>query len=202
MDPTAVTDAVTKALTDAPFAAPAVTGSFTIAGGVLRSPNLAITSGPSRIFGGANLSLEDLSLDARYAMSPTDTTDDPNSAVDTTTAEVAAVAKGPLWAPQTSYEVGSLVDGMKIKANEIELATLEKRQAEDLARQKAAADEQARVVAEQAAADAAKKAAADAAAKAAADAAAKKAADDAAARAAAAASSSSSQPPPPIDLGL
>jgi hypothetical protein len=205
MDPAAVTDAVTKALADAPFAAPAVTGSFTIAGGVVRSPNLAITSGASRIFGGANLALRDLSVDARYAMTPTDTADDANSAIDTTTAEVAGVMTGPLWAPQTSYDVGSLVDGMKIKANEIELATLEKRQAEDLARQQAAAAEQARVAAEQAAkaaADAAaKKAADDAAAKAAADAAAKKAADDAAARAAASSSSSASQAAP-VDLGL
>lgn len=204
MDPAAVTDAVTRALADAPFAAPAVTGSFTIAGGVVRSPNLAITSGPSRIFGGVNLTLKDLSVDARYAMTPTDTTDDPDSSVDTTTAEVATVTKGPLWAPQTSYDVGSLVDGMKIKANEIELATLEKRQAEDLARQQAAAAEQAQVAAEQAAAKAAadaaaKKAADDAAAKAAADAAARKAAADAAAKAAASSSASQAEP---MDLGL
>lgn len=187
MEPDAITAAVIKALADAPFTAPTVTGSFTIAGGVLRSPNVAINGVGSKTFGGANLSLKDLMVDARYAMTPTDPLD-PSSLIDPTTAEVAAVIKGPLWAPNASYDVASLVDGMKIKASEIELAVLEQRRAEDEARQKAAADEQARVAAEQAAA--AKKAADDAALQ--------KAADDAAAAARAASSSSSAA----RDLGL
>ena len=196
MEPDAVSAAVIKALGDAPFIAPNVTGSFTIAGGVLRSPNVAINGVGSKTFGGANLNLEDMSVDARYAMTPTDPMD-PNGLIDPATAEVAAVIKGKLWAPDASYDVASLVDGMKIKASEIELAVLEQRRAEDEARQKAAADEQARVAAEQAA----KKAADDAAAKKAADdAAAQKAASDAAAAAARAAPSSSA--PAATDLGL
>ena len=181
MTPVALVQAVTGELAAAPFAAPSVTGSFNIAGGILRSPNLAITGTDAQIFGGASLALPTLTLDARYAMSPVGTAD-PASAVDPTTAEVAAVIQGPLWAPVTSYDVSALTDGMKIKASEVELARLEKLQAEDEARQKAAAAEQARLAAEQAAAEAAKAAAAQAAA----DAAAKQAALDEAARKAAA----------------
>ena len=187
MEPDAVSAAVIKALADAPFTSPTVTGSFTIAGGVLRSPNVAINGVGSKTFGGANLNLKDMTVEARYAMTPTDPVD-PNGLIDPATAEVAAVIKGSLWAPDASYDVASLVDGMKIKASEIELAVLEQRRAEDEARQKAAAEEQARVAAEQAAA--AKKAADDAALQ--------KAADDAAAAARAASSSVA----PANDLGL
>ena len=77
-------------------------------------------------------------------MSPTDKPDD-KSAIDSTTAEVEALIKGPLWAPKTSYSVASLVEGMKIKASEVELALLEQRKAEEDARRKAAAELRAKV---------------------------------------------------------
>jgi hypothetical protein len=162
------------------------TGSFTIAGGTLRSPNLAIAGRGARIFGSGNLQLADLTLEARYAMSPT-VIADPESLVDATTAEVAAVVTGPLWAPVATYDVTSLVDGMKIRASEMELARLEQLRLEDEARQRAAAADRARVAAEQAA---------TAARKAAEEEAANRAASEAAARAAAQA------PAAPLDLGL
>ncbi|MBI4923473.1 MAG: AsmA family protein [Devosia nanyangense] len=191
MTPEALGEAVTARLGAGPFAAPSATGTFTLAGGMLRGPNLAISGAGARIFGGAALRLEDLTLNARYAMTPTDLAD-PASAIDLTAAEIAAVVSGPLWSPVTSYDVSSLIDGMKIKASEIELVRLEQLRAEDEARRKAAAEEQARLAAEQAAAAAAKNAADEAAAKKAAEeAAAKKAAEEAAA-----------QQAPPQDLGL
>ena len=137
--------------------------------------------------------LADLTLDARYAMSPT-VLADPQSLVDPTTAEVAAVVTGPVWAPVASYDVTSLVDGMKIKASEIELARLEQLRIEDEARQKAAAEDRARVAAEQAAADAAKKAAEEEVAR--------KAAEEAAAKKAAEAAAKPKPPAAPVDLGL
>lgn len=139
-----LTKTATDALGAGPFGAPTLTGGFTIAGGTLRSPNLAIVGTGARIFGGATLKLKDLTLDARYAMSPTDKPDD-KSAIDSTTAEVDALIKGPLWAPETSYDVASLVEGMKIKASEIELALLEQRKAEEDARRKAAAELRAKM---------------------------------------------------------
>ncbi|HVY52729.1 MAG TPA: AsmA family protein [Devosia sp.] len=141
-------DALSKTVTDAlaggSFAASDLTGGFTIAGGVLRAPNLAVEAGGARIFGGGSLALKDLTLDARYAMTPTADAADGGS-IDATTAEVDAVIKGPIWAPQTSYDVASLVEGMKIKASEVELARLEAAKAEADARAKAEAERQARL---------------------------------------------------------
>ena len=174
MTPEALTAAVNEQLAKGPFASNMFTGSFTISGGTVRSPNLAIAGSGARIFGSGNLQLADLTLDARYAMSPT-VIANPESLVDPATAEVA------------SYDVTSLVDGMKIKASEIELARLEQLRLEDEARQKEVTAERARVAAEQAAAaeEARKKEEAEAAAK--------------------AAQQSSEPPPPPpapVDLGL
>ena len=106
-----VAKAATDALANGPFGAATLTGGFTIAGGTLRSPNLAIIGPGARIFGGATLALKDLVLDAHYAMSPTDKPDD-KSAIDSTTAEIDALLKGPLWAPKARYDVASLVEGM------------------------------------------------------------------------------------------
>ncbi|MBN9306866.1 MAG: hypothetical protein BGO82_05810 [Devosia sp. 67-54] len=142
--PEALSRTVTEKLEAGPFSAPTLTGSFTIANGTLRSPNLAIAGDGARIFGSATMSLKDLVLDAHYTMSPTGKTD-ATSAIDPTTAEVDAVLKGPLWAPATNYDVAALVDGMKIKANEIELARLEQLKAEADARAKAAAELRARL---------------------------------------------------------
>jgi uncharacterized protein involved in outer membrane biogenesis len=139
----ALTTTVTEKLKAGPFSAPSLTGSFTIANGTLRSPNLAIAGDGARIFGGATLSLKDLVLDAHYAMSPTGKVD-PTSAIDATTAEVDAALKGPLWAPAATYDVAALVDGMKIKANEVELARLEQIKAEADARARAALELRAR----------------------------------------------------------
>lgn len=214
MTPEELTETVNQQLAGGPFASNMFTGSFTIAGGTLRSPNLAIAGSGARIFGGGNLMLADLTLDARYAMSPT-VLANPQSFVDPATAEVAAVVTGPVWAPVARYDVSSLVDGMKIKASEIELARLEKLREEDEARQKELAAERARIAAEQAAAEAAKKAAEEEAArklaeevaakKAAEEEAAKKAAEEAAAKQAAAQPKPQPKPDvprPPVDLGL
>ena len=115
------------------------------------------------------------------------------------------MVSGPVWAPVASYDVSSLVDGMKIKASEIELARLEQLRLEDEARQREVAAERARVAAEQAAAEAAKVAAEEAAARQLAEeAAAAKAAEDEAARQKAAEAARLAEQPPaaPIDLGL
>jgi len=195
MTPEALAATVTTELAAAPFDASLVTGSFTIAGGVLRSPNLAIAGQGARIFGRGSVALDGLLLDGRYAMSPTILAN-PEGAVETTSAEVAAVVSGPLWAPVASYDVEGLVDAMKIRASEIELVRLEKLRAEDEARQRAAAEERARIAAEQAAAaEAARQAAEEEAAR-------KKQAEEEAAAKAAAERARTPAPPPPMDLGL
>jgi len=176
--PDQVTALVEDKLDDAPFAAPRVTGSFTVAGGVLRSPNLTVTGDTGSMFGSAQLRLADLGLTGSYSITPTSVAT--AALVDANSAQVTANLSGTLLAPTVTYDVSSLVDAIMVKAYEAEVARLEKLRAEDEARKKAEEEERA------AAEAAAKKAAADAAAiKAADEAAAKKAAEEAAAEAAA-----------------
>ncbi|MEQ1771481.1 MAG: AsmA-like C-terminal region-containing protein, partial [Devosia sp.] len=171
------------------FTAPETTGTFTVAGGVLRSPNLGIDGPAARIFGGLSLKLSDLMLDGRYAMTPVAIVE-AATGIDPS-AEIAVEIGGPLWAPVATVDVSGLVSGMKLKASEDELARLEQLKAEDDARQAAAAaEEAARVAAQQAAAEEAARVAAEA-----------EAARQAAEAAAAAATLSSSEPPPQ-DIGL
>lgn len=165
-------------LDDASFSAPQVTGSFTVAGGVLRSPNLTITGDGGGLFGSAQLRLADLGLSGSYSI--TSTAIAPAALVETSAAQVTANLGGTLLAPTTMFDVSGLVDAIMVKAYEAEVARLEKLREEDEARRKA--DEAARAAEEAAA----QKAAEDAAALRAADeAAAKKAAEAAAARKAA-----------------
>src|SRR5690606_4710712 len=52
MEPASVSALVTDRLDDATFTADSVTGEFTVAAGVLRSPNVAIEGAAARLFGG------------------------------------------------------------------------------------------------------------------------------------------------------
>jgi hypothetical protein len=186
MEPAALVTTLTDAVVAGPFKSPVFTGSFTIAGGVLRSPNLAIDGPAARIFGSGSVRLPDLMLNGRYTMTPVAIVA-ASTGIDAATAEIAADITGPVWAPIVTLDLATLADGMKIKASEIELARLEQLRAEEEERQKVAAAERARVLAEQAAA-------AEAARKAAEEEAARKAAEEAA--------KSPPPPPPPIDIGI
>jgi AsmA family/AsmA-like C-terminal region len=209
MEPDVLTATVNDKLGAGPFTASTLTGGFTIAGGVLRSPNLAIDGPGARIFGSGSLSLSSLVLDGRYSMTPT-TTPDAASPLDPNTAEVSATVAGPLWAPTVDYDVAELVEGMKIKASEAELAILEQRKADADARAKAQVEADAKLAAQRQADAVAIVAqqAVEAAANAAADTAAKQAAVEAAAlkataaAAAATAASSSSSSAAATDTGL
>ena len=209
MEPDVLTATVVNKLSAGPFKAASLTGGFTIAGGVLRSPNLAIEGEAARIFGNGTLDLSKLNLDGRYAMTPA-SVPDATSPLDPNSAQVDVAIGGSFWAPTATYDVGALVDGMKIKASEAELAVLEQRKAEADARAKLQAAEDARRDAELKAAQAAIVAeqATEAAAGLAAEAAAKQAAEDAvkakaaAAAAAASAAASSSSSAAANDIGL
>ncbi len=136
-------------LDDAPFEAGSVSGSFTIAGGVIRSPNLAMQATGARLFGTASLSLRNLVVGGGFAMTPVGL-DDPEGLVNAATAQIAANLGGTLVEPDRTFDVSGMVDAMKAKALEVEVARLEKLRAEDEARQKAAAEERARIAAEEA----------------------------------------------------
>jgi hypothetical protein len=186
MQPEQLSALIEDRLDDAPFLAPRLTGSFTIAGGVLRSPNLSIEGEGGQLFGSGSIRLGDLGLAGDYSITPT--TIAPAALIDTGSARVAARLGGTLLAPERKFDVSSLVDAIMVKAYEAEVARLEKLREEDEARRAGEEAEKARLAAEAAAIRAAdeaatKKAADEAAAKTAADdAAAKQAADEEAAR--------------------
>lgn len=173
MEPGAVTQLVIDRLDDGPFEAPSVSGEFTIAGGVLRSPNLGIAGDAARLFGTVNLRLADLGLSGGFAMSPTTATG-PDGLLTEANARIAASFGGTLIEPETSFDVAGMVDAIMVRALEVEVARLEEIRAEEEARRRAAEEERARLAAEE---EAARKAAEEEAARKAAEEAARRAAE-------------------------
>jgi len=218
LDANDLTAKVADGLDQGPFGVPQISGGLLIAGGIVRASNLAAATPAARLFGGTTLKLSDLSLGGGFSLTPIGTLDKAGI-VSETTAKVTANLSGTLAAPTRTLDIASMVDAIKVKALEVEVARLEALKQADDARTKAAAaankeateDEAAKQLADQqaaqAAADAAaKQAAADEAAKKAADAAAKQAAADEAAKAAAAKKAAqeaaAKATPPPLDLQL
>jgi hypothetical protein len=147
LDPEELSQLIVERLDDGAFAAKEVGGGFTIAGGVFRSPNLAIEGQEARLFGSTTLRLTDLQLGGGYVMSPSG-----NSAVGgllgQANAQIVANIDGTLNAPVREFDVTGMVDGLMVRAFEVEVARLEQLRAEDEARQRAAAEERARLTAE------------------------------------------------------
>lgn len=205
MEPASLGALIVDKLDDRPFLADVVSGGFTIAGGVLRSANIAMAGEGARLFGSTSLRLADLTLEGSYTMSPTT----PDTPIDQSGAQISARIGGTLPAPERAFDVSAMVDAIMVRAYEIEVARLEQLRAEDEARRQAAAAERARLAEEEArkAAEeaAARKAAEEAAAKAAAEEAARKQAeeDEAAKKAAEEeALRRALQQTQPLDLGL
>lgn len=159
MEPAALSRLIVDKLDDAPFLADEVSGGFTIAGGVVRSANVAMEGEGVRLFGGTSLRLADLTLDGGYTMSPTSPAAS-STLIAQSGAQVTARIGGTLPAPERKFDVAAIVDAIMVRAYEIEVARLEQLRAEDEARRQAAAAERARR-AEQAAAEAAAKKAAE-----------------------------------------
>lgn len=161
--PEALTSRVAADLDQAAFKAPKMSGTFVVAGGVVRARNLAAENAAAKLFGGTTLALDALKLGGSFALSPTGTVA-LKGLVNKTSAQVTAKLSGTLERPQRDLDISTMVDGLKMQAYSVELARLEKLKAEDDARraaEKKAYDEQqaAERKAAAAAAAAAKKAA-------------------------------------------
>jgi hypothetical protein len=148
MQPEEVIGLIEERLDDAPFISPEVSGTFTIAGGVLRSPNLAIDGEGGRLFGSGSIRLADLGISGSYALTPT-TVAQAATATDPASGQIVARLGGTLLAPEREFDVSALVDSVMVKAFEAEVARLEKLRAEDEARRAAEAAEQERLAAEE-----------------------------------------------------
>lgn len=200
--PEQVSDLIEQKVDGGSFSAPQVIGSFTIAGGTLRSPNVPMSGAGGQLFGSGTLRLADLLLGGSYTLSATDL---PLTAlVDAASAKLSLTLGGTLLIPERTLDASALVDAVMVKAYEVEVARLEALKAEDEARKAAEAKRLADEAAAKKAADeaAARQAAEDAAAR-------QKAADEAAAKAAAKAAADEAarkkaeeELTKPMDLGL
>lgn len=162
--PAELTSMVTEALDKGNFTAPKLTAGFAVADGVLRLSNLAADAPQGHLFGSLEVSLADLGLTGSFALSPAGVTD-PKGLLAADTAKVTAVLSGTLLAPTRKLDLAALVDAIKMRAYELEVARLEKLKAQADARRKAADEDAARQrAAEQKDDSAAKPKAADAAA--------------------------------------
>lgn len=207
LDREQLSEIITDRLNDGAFAATGVAGGFTIAGGVFRSPNVAIEGAEARLFGSTTVALSDLEIGGGYVMSPRGDTG--GELISEANAQIVANLGGTLVEPVREFDVSGMVDGLMVRAYEVEVARLERLRAEDEARQRAAAEERARLAAELAEQMAAEEAAERAEEEAAAEAAGQAAEDERAAEAEAArlrqeeeARRRAGEASQPLDLGL
>ncbi|MDR3470453.1 MAG: AsmA family protein, partial [Devosia sp.] len=137
LDPKDLGDKVATALDAGTFSAPQVGGGFTVAGGTFRISNVAANAPGAKLFGSATVKLADLSLGGSFALSPIGTLD-AAGLVSETTSKVTANLSGTLTQPQRTLDIADMVEAIKVKALELEVARLEALKAADDARQRAA----------------------------------------------------------------
>lgn len=139
IEPEALTEAVAQEVSTGTLEAGAAQGSFSIAGGVLRAPNLAIDAGAARLFGSGNLRLSTLGLDGAYTLSPVEPLGE-DGLINETTGRVTALLAGTLTAPERRIDAAGMVDAIMVRALEVEVERLEKLREEQEARSRAAAE--------------------------------------------------------------
>lgn len=198
-DALVLTAELVDGLDQGPLPAADLQGSFTVAGGVLRSPNLQITGAAARLFGSVSLDLSGLELGGGFTMTPL-ALPAGNGLLTEAMAQIGITLAGTLLQPVVTYDAAGMVEAMKASALEQEVERLEQLRAEDEARQRAAAAERARLEAEAAAQRAAEEEARREAERQAAEAEARRRAE--AEAAAAAEQEQSTDIVGPLDLGL
>ncbi|WDR05351.1 AsmA-like C-terminal region-containing protein [Devosia rhodophyticola] len=139
---------ITEGLNKGAFEAASGDGAFTIAGGVLRLANLSIDGNSGRIAGEVDVALETLGLSGNFVLTPRDFVD-VNNLLNQNTARIVAQLDGTMLAPERTLDLDGLIATVQMRANENELARLEKLRAEDAARQKAAAEARNALIAAQ-----------------------------------------------------
>lgn len=148
MEPDAIGTIMEMALGQGRFAAPTATGAFTIAGGVVRLANLIIEGEGAGLAGSLNLALATTGLNGSFVMTPTGF-DDASGLVGADTSRIIARIGGTLLAPEVDIDLEEMIAAIQVRANEMEVDRLEVLQAEDAARQRAAAEERNRLIEEQ-----------------------------------------------------
>jgi len=137
---------VADALAKGTFAAPEMSGVMNLAGGALRSNNLGASAENADLFGSLAVDFNTLAVSGNWTLSPSGQVD-AAGLINETTARIDSIIGGTLLAPSHTLDLVSMVDSVKVRAYELEVDRLEKLKAADEARQRAAAEERARLMA-------------------------------------------------------
>ncbi len=149
IDAEELTDIVEVALAQGPFTSSGLSGIFNIAAGHARADNLTTEAENARLRGNLDVDLATLGLDGEFSLTPTDLMDD-GGLVNPATAEVTALLGGTLLAPERTLDVAQMIDAIQARALELEVERLEALRAAEEARQRALAEERARIMEEEA----------------------------------------------------
>ncbi|QJR18237.1 AsmA family protein [Pelagibacterium halotolerans] len=149
IEPEALEILVATALQSGPFESQDAGGLVRLIGGAARIANIAINGGDARLVGGGSLDVETAALEADWTLALTRVLAG-NGLITETTGRIGVGIEGTLLAPERSLDLGPMVDAIQMRAYEIELDELEALRAEQEARQRAAAEEQARLMEEEA----------------------------------------------------
>jgi len=164
-DAEALDTIIRMALGQGGFDAPVASGTMTIAGGVVRMSNFIVEGTGARLAGDLDLALADLGLRGEFVLTPVGF-DDADGLVRSETARIVSRIAGTVLAPSVTLDLAEIVAAVQVRANELEVDRLQVLEAEDAARQRAAAEERNRLIEAQrqrAAAEAARLAAEEAA---------------------------------------
>nr|WP_281389553.1 AsmA-like C-terminal region-containing protein [Pelagibacterium limicola] len=149
LEPEALEEIVIEALDSGSFVAREAAGLFAVTGGTVRVSNVAIEGEGARLVGGGTLALANLMVDGNWTLALTRPVGG-NELITETTGRVGIGVRGPLRAPERVLDLTQMVDAIQMRAYEIELDELERLRAEQEARQRALAEEQARLMEEEA----------------------------------------------------
>ncbi|SFZ82822.1 AsmA-like C-terminal region [Devosia enhydra] len=141
-DPATLAQTIEARAADGALVVSEARGGFTIAGGVVRSPNLSLATPEVRIFGSGAIRLDDLGIEGTYTMTPAAPIGE-EGLITETTGRIQAVLSGTLANPSRRIDAGGMVDAIMVRALEVEVERLERLRAEDEARAAAAQAEQA-----------------------------------------------------------
>lgn len=146
LDSAQLVEIVGDALAEGDFLADEMSGVFSVAGGKMRSTNLATKNSDANLLGDLSVDMKDLTLSGTWALQPTGEVGD-TGLINDTTARIAAVVGGDLVAPTHTLDIEQMVDGIKVRGFELEVERLEKLRADQEAKSRAAAEERARLMA-------------------------------------------------------
>ena len=121
---------------------------LSIANGNLRATNVSLQSEKTNLFGSIKINLVDLELDGKWAFTLLNI-DHLSKILDKTNAIIRLTNSGTLLAPILKYDFSTMIDGVQVRALEIEVDRLEKLRIEAELRSKSAALQRLNLMEEQ-----------------------------------------------------